>query len=97
MKLHSASLREGSDLTHLYTEADEGGPYTIHFDVWFTRRKRYHVIADRQGRPLFRSRWVTDCLNWLDARDVEEYTTVADDVERVVRQSPMSKSEGTTQ
>jgi hypothetical protein len=68
--------RDASELTHLYTEQDSGGPYTIHFDQWFTRRKRFHCITDKRGATVFRSRWVSDLIDWLDANEVHRYTAL---------------------
>lgn len=76
MRVTRKSPRDQSDLTFLYTEEDSGPPYTIHFDQWFTRRKRFHVISDHQGRVVFRSRLVSDLIDWLDAREVSRYTAI---------------------
>jgi hypothetical protein len=70
------NTRDNSDLTHLYTEADKGPPYTIHFDQWFTRRKRFHCISDHSGGVVFRSRQVSDLIDWLDANEVKRYTAI---------------------
>ena len=67
------STRDKSDLTHLYTDEDQGGPYEVAFDQWFTRRKRFHCIIDKAGGVVFRSRLVADIIDWLAAHDVKRY------------------------
>lgn len=74
--IQSTRTRDESDLTFLYTDEDQGGPYKIHFDEWFTRRKRFHCITDKAGGVVFRSRLVSDILDWLDAHEVKSYTAI---------------------
>lgn len=76
MRVMRKAPGDKSDLTHLYTEEDTGPPYTVHLDQWFTRRKRFHTVSDGQGRVVFRSRLMTDILDWLDARECKRYTAV---------------------
>jgi hypothetical protein len=64
---------ERSRLQHLHTDEDQGPPYTVHVDAWLTRRKRFHMICDRKGGVVFRSRWMGDVLEWLADRGATQY------------------------
>lgn len=72
------------------TEHDEEGriappnvEYTIWADCRITRRKYYHIVANKAGEVLFKAKLLGDCFEWLEDRDValyrlctEEYTLI---------------------
>lgn len=47
--------------------------YTVGIDVVITRRKRFHIIFDREENAIFRSRLYGEILDWLDREAVEAY------------------------
>lgn len=46
-------------------------------DCPITRRKRFHAVLDTNGDPVFQSRILWDCFEYLDAEGVEEYDLVS--------------------
>jgi hypothetical protein len=85
---------DNSDLKTRYTDPDKGGPYTVKFDQWFTRRKRFHCIEDRAGGVVFRSRAVTDIVNWLALHDALSYNAHTEGAQWVVSMKPPPKRKG---
>lgn len=53
---------------------DATGAWTIWLDLPITRRKIYHTIKDPVGNRVFSSRFLSECLAYLDAEGVTEYT-----------------------
>lgn len=47
--------------------------WAIWCDYQITRRKRYHAVKDPQGRWRFESRYLWECVEWLDAEGVPAY------------------------
>lgn len=47
--------------------------WTILTDCPLTRRKRAHAVFTPEGHPVFKSRILWDCVEYLDAIEVEEY------------------------
>lgn len=68
--------RDESELKHLYTADPDGSEVTVWVDQWFTRRKRFHVITRSDGEAIFRSRWMTDIIEWLSGEGWERYRIV---------------------
>lgn len=71
--VQNRKTRDDSDLTTLYLDEDAGPPYSVRFDEWFTRRKKFHCILDKQGGVVFRSRSVLDIHDWLEAKECLTY------------------------
>lgn len=68
--------RAPRELSSIATEmADEPGtgPYTVHVDCILTRRKRHHMIENSEGGIAFRSRWMSDIVEWLAAAGETTY------------------------
>lgn len=55
---------------------DDDPPYVIWLDLPITRRKIYHSVLDPGGARVFSSRFLSECLAYLDAEGVTEYVLV---------------------
>jgi hypothetical protein len=62
----------------MHTRPSEGPPFTELVDCQLTRRKRHHIVTDDAENVLFRSRWFSDILEWLDGEGQTEYAIVTD-------------------
>lgn len=64
---------------HLNTPGpdDHPGRWTIYLDMAITRRKIYHIVTNPFGVTVYRSRYLSECLGYLDAEDVSSYMLIA--------------------
>lgn len=46
---------------------------TIHADCSITRRKRFFLVTDQEQQTRFRSRYMGDVLEWMDAEGQKAY------------------------
>jgi hypothetical protein len=77
-KLVRHAPRERSAIQTIFTEPDTGPPYRVHADCQLTRRKRHHILVDRAGNVVFRSRWWADILEWLANEGQTHYSVETD-------------------
>ena len=54
-------------------------PWVIWVDCVITKRKRFHCVFDPADEEKFRSRVLWDCIEWLEAEEVEVYWLLASD------------------
>lgn len=47
--------------------------FTVHADCSITRRKRFLMVTDEAGQVRFRSRYMGDILEWMDAEGQAAY------------------------
>lgn len=50
--------------------------WTIWLDQPITRRKSFHIVKDPEGVSTFRARFISDCIEHLDAMGVAEYDMI---------------------
>lgn len=50
--------------------------WIIYCDRQITRRKMFHSVCDQQGTVHFKSRWLGECIEYLDSHEIYIYQLV---------------------
>lgn len=85
--------RERSAIAGMHIDDPQGPPVTVYADCILTRRKRHHMICDHVDSVLFRSRWWSDVIEWLEAEGISTYEVVTDRSRYVVTVSRHQQGE----
>lgn len=48
--------------------------WSVFADQRITRRKLFHIVCDTTGEPVFRSRLMSECFDYLRAAEVDTFT-----------------------
>lgn len=58
--------------------------WSIWFDHRITRRKFYHVVVDPAGKTVFSSRLIGECVDFLIANDVTEFSMAGPETQTMI-------------
>lgn len=54
-----------SAINDRHTVPDGVPPYAVHLDEILSRRKKFHIVTDARGEPVYLSNRVMDVIEWL--------------------------------